>query len=79
MNKSKVYMLCTPYMSLLFKNFNDVVKAAAVACSYATDTPIRPHDLIDVIRDSIASKGVWFSYGKCLVKLVEDVRNEETF
>lgn len=62
MNKPKEYRLCTPYMSLSFKNFNDVVKAAAVACSYATNTPIRPHDLIDVIRDSIASKGEWFSY-----------------
>lgn len=61
MNKSKVYILNTPYMSLLFNNFNDVVKAAAIACSYAAGTPIRPHDLIDDISDCVANDGEWCS------------------
>ena len=61
MNKPEIYILDTPYVSLSFFNFNDAVKAAAVACSYAADTPISSYDLIDDIRDCIANKGEWLS------------------
>lgn len=61
MNKPEIYILGTPYIALSFSNFDDAVKAAAVACSYAADAPIRPDDLIDDIRDCIANKGEWLS------------------
>lgn len=61
MNKPKVYILDTPYISLSFLNFNDVVKAAAVACSYAADTSVTPDELIDDIGDCVARNGEWRS------------------
>lgn len=61
MNKPEIYILGTPYVDLSFVNFCDAVKAAAVACSYSAGAPIMPDELIDDIRDCIASKGEWLS------------------